>query len=151
VPRARSELRALGVGLGRALLIAAVLVASVACGETTGPSATEESSPSAAEPPASAEPSAVAQTVVRYLNAPLTVARGHNATLMVQTSPNTSCSIEVDYASGPSSAAGLVTKNSDGAGNVSWTWKVGTNTTRGSWPITVTCGSGSAQTNITVK
>jgi len=88
--------------------------------------------------------------VVTLLNAPLTVKRGSNATLQAKTAPNTSCSIEVDYKSGPSSAAGLVTKNSDGAGNISWTWKVGANTTPGAWPITVTCGDGSAQTHITV-
>jgi hypothetical protein len=91
-----------------------------------------------------------AQTVVTFLNAPLTVPRGSNATLQVNTAPNTSCSIEVDYKSGPSTAAGLVAKPSDGAGNVSWTWKVGANTTVGSWPITVTCGSASAQTQINV-
>jgi hypothetical protein len=88
--------------------------------------------------------------VVTFLNAPITAARGLNATLQVKTAPNTSCSIEVDYKSGPSTAAGLGAKTSDAAGNVSWTWKVAGNTTPGSWPITVTCGSGSAQTHITV-
>jgi micrococcal nuclease len=88
--------------------------------------------------------------VVTFVNAPLTVGRGSNATLPVKTVANTSCAIDVEYASGPSTAAGLVAKNSDGAGNVSWTWKVGANTTPGAWPITVTCGDGSAQTHITV-
>jgi len=88
--------------------------------------------------------------VVTFLNAPLTVGRGSNATLKAKTSPNTACSIEVDYKSGPSTAAGLVTKTSDSAGNVSWTWKVGANTTPGAWPITVTCGDGSAETHINV-
>ena len=82
------------------------------------------------------------QTTVRFVNAPLTTSRGSYATLKVKTAANTSCSIEVDYKSGPSKAAGLGTKSSDGAGNVSWTWKVGATTTRGSWPITVTCGDG---------
>lgn len=95
-------------------------------------------------------PSAPAQTPVSFVNAPITAARGLNATLQVKTAPNTSCSIEVDYKSGPSTAAGLGAKTSDAAGNVSWTWKVGGNTTVGSWPITVTCGSGSAQTSINV-
>ncbi len=88
--------------------------------------------------------------MVTFVNAPLTVGRGSNATLQAKTAPNMSCSIEVDYKSGPSTAAGLVVKNSDGAGNVSWTWKVGANTTPGAWPITVTCGDASAQTHITV-
>jgi micrococcal nuclease len=138
----------------KALVIATALLGCVACGDTTAPSTQSEASPSAgaiATPSSSASAApAPAQTVVTFLNAPLTVPHGQNATLQARTTPNTSCSIEVDYASGPSTAAGLVAKTSDGGGNVSWTWKVGTNTTRGSWPITVTCGSGSAQTHITV-
>jgi len=84
------------------------------------------------------------------LNAPVTAARGQNATLLVKTGANLACTIEVDYKSGPSTAAGLGPKTSDAAGNVSWTWKVGANTTTGSWPITVTCGDGSAHTHINV-
>jgi hypothetical protein len=106
--------------------------------------------PSAAPPVPSPIPAAPAQTAVSFVNAPITAARGLNATLQVKTDPNTSCSIVVNYKSGPSTAAGLGAKTSDGAGNVSWTWKVGGNTTPGSWPITVTCGNGSAQTYITV-
>jgi len=117
---------------------------SSATAASTKPS-TAPVAPSPAASPTSA------QTVgVAFVNAPLTVAHGQNATLQVKTAPNTSCSIEVDYKSGPSTAAGLVPKTSDGAGNVSWTWKVGANTTLGAWPITVTCGSASAQTQINV-
>lgn len=88
--------------------------------------------------------------VVALLNAPLTVARDHYATLKAKTAGRISCSIDVEYSSGSSTAAGLVTKTSDSAGLVSWTWKVGARTTQGSWPITVTCGSGSAKTFIKV-
>jgi micrococcal nuclease len=138
------------------LLLGLGVLLAVACGDTKLPTTAPltETSPAAsaiptASPPATASP-VTAQTVVTFLNAPLTVAHGQNATLKVRTAANTSCSIEVDYSSGPSSAAGLAAKTSDGAGKVSWTWKVGTNTTRGSWPITVTYGRGSAQTHITV-
>lgn len=118
------------------------------------PSVIASPSPAPTPPPTStpttnASPVAV-QTTVRFVNAPLTTSRGSYATLKVKTAANTSCSIEVDYKSGPSKAAGLGTKSSDGAGNVSWTWKVGATTTRGSWPITVTCGDASAQTYIKV-
>jgi micrococcal nuclease len=138
----------------KALVLAAALLAGLACGDATAPSTQSDASPSASEiatptPPATASP-APAQTVVTFLNAPLTVSRGSNATLQVKTAPNTSCSIQVDYASGPATAAGLGPKTSNSAGAVSWTWKVGANTTRGAWPITVTCGGGSAQTKITV-
>jgi micrococcal nuclease len=141
----------------KTLLLVAALIGVVACGDTTAPATTQSAaSPSAsatessAPSPAATASVAPAQTAVTFVNAPLTVPHGQNATLQVKTAPNTSCSIEVDYKSGPSTAAGLVPKTSDGAGNVSWTWKVGANTTPGAWPITVTCGGGSAQTHITV-
>jgi hypothetical protein len=139
----------------KTFILAAVLFVCVACGDTTpsdttqataSPSTSAVASPTPAESPSPA----AQQTVVTFVNAPLTVGRGSNATLQVKTAPNTSCSIEVDYKSGPSTAAGLVVKTSDGAGNVNWTWKVGANTTPGAWPITVTCGAASAQTHITV-
>ncbi len=139
----------------KTFFLAAILFMCVACGDTSAPATTQTSASPAATaaatpiPPATESPVA-AQTAVTFLNAPLTVGRGSNATLQVKTAANTSCSIEVAYKSGPSTAAGLVAKNSDGAGNVSWTWKVGANTTPGAWPITVTCGGASAQTHITV-
>lgn len=55
------------------------------------------------------------------------------------------CSISVLYKSGPSHAAGLVSRTADGQGRVSWTWKVGTRTTPGFLPIVIACG----QTDIT--
>jgi endonuclease YncB( thermonuclease family) len=47
------------------------------------------------------------------------VNRGASATLVAKTSPGASCSIIVNYKSGPSSASGLETKNADASGNVS--------------------------------
>jgi hypothetical protein len=162
VRRAWPGLRALGGGLGittdlhlKTLLLAAVALAVVACGDAPAPATTQSQAiPSASvaatpTPTVTASP-APAQAVVTFVNAPLTVGRGSNATLQAKTAPNTSCSIEVDYKSGPSKAAGLGPATSDAAGNVSWTWKVGANTTPGAWPITVTCGGASGQTYITV-
>jgi micrococcal nuclease len=143
--------------LVKTLLLAAAVLGVVACGDTTAPATTQsEASPStsaAATPTATAKaspPASPAGAVLTFVNAPLTVGRGSNATLQAKTAPNTSCSIEVDFKSGPSKAAGLGAATSDAAGNVSWTWKVGANTTPGSWPIIVTCGSASAQTAINV-
>ena len=87
---------------------------------------------------------------VSFVNGPLSARHGQSTTLIVKTSPITSCSIRVQYKSGPSKAQGLGAKTSDGAGNVSWTWIVGSNTTPGQWPIYVTCGSVSDQTYVTV-
>jgi len=56
----------------------------------------------------------------------------------------------VRYKSGPSKAQGLGPKTADAGGDVSWSWKVGTNTTPGAWPVTITCGGESARTEVVV-
>jgi hypothetical protein len=65
---------------------------------------------------------------------------GDYATLTAAVSPVRRCSIIVHYKSGPSKAQGLYAKTPS-SGRVSWTWKVGSNTTAGRWAITVSCGS----------
>ena len=77
--------------------------------------------------------------------------RGANATAAVKTAARAQCSITVEYKSGPSSAIGLGNKAASSSGAVSWTWKVGPGTTRGSWPVTVSCSKGDASSNITRK
>jgi len=66
------------------------------------------------------------------------IAPGANATLVAKTAPGANCTITVYYKSGPSKAQGLTPKDADANGSVSWTWKVGTNTTPGTWRIVVT-------------
>jgi hypothetical protein len=80
---------------------------------------------------------------VHLANVTSPVRAGSNATLTVSVTRTASCSITVNYKSGPSHAAGLYAKRSN-AGRVSWTWKVGTNTTPGRWTIDVYCGSAGA-------
>jgi hypothetical protein len=76
---------------------------------------------------------------------------GDYATLTASVTPGRMCSIVVHYKSGPSRARGLYPKRSV-AGRVSWTWKVGTNTTSGRWAITVSCGSaGTLRTSFVVR
>ncbi len=65
-----------------------------------------------------------------------------DATLTIGTAPGANCSVVVHYKSGPSRAKGLVPKVASGSGRVSWTWRVGSNTTPGRWPIVVTCEAG---------
>ncbi len=65
-----------------------------------------------------------------------------DATLTVSTAPGANCSIAVHYKSGPSRAKGLIPKVASSSGRVSWTWRVGSNTTPGRWPIVVTCEKG---------
>jgi hypothetical protein len=68
-----------------------------------------------------------------------------DATLTVSTAPGANCSIVVHYKSGPSRAKGLIPKVASSSGRVSWTWRVGSNTTPGRWPIVVTCEKGNDQ------
>ena len=73
--------------------------------------------------------------------APQPAHRGNPVTLTARVSPShVTCSITVEYKSGPSHAKGLYPKRPSG-GRVSWTWLVGTRTTPGRWPIDVSCGS----------
>ncbi len=103
-------------------------------------------SPSPLTIPAAA-PSATPTPAVTFLEAPLVAERGKTVTLSVLTAPNTECSIDVGYPSGPE----LDEVRSDVGGNVSWTWRVGKRVPAGSWPITVSCRTGTASTQITVS
>lgn len=77
---------------------------------------------------------------ITSLTSPIT--RGAFATLVARTKAGASCTIVVRYKSGPSKAAGLGPKTASSSGSVSWTWKVGSRTTVGSWPVTATCSAG---------
>ena len=80
---------------------------------------------------------------------------GASATLRAKTVPQAQCTIAVYYKTGKSTAQGLYPKQADSNGNVSWTWKVGTRTTPGSWRVVVTASfegkSISKQTYFTVQ
>ena len=73
------------------------------------------------------------------------VSAGAEATITVHSAPGARCLIAVRDKSGPSRAAGLVPKTANSRGQVSWTWRVGTRTTPGRWPIFVTCSAGEQQ------
>jgi endonuclease YncB( thermonuclease family) len=70
------------------------------------------------------------------------VKAGTSATLVAQTKSNAECAITVYLKSGPSTAAGLTKKNADSDGKASWTWKIGSSTTPGTYKIVVTAGLG---------
>ena len=94
---------------------------------------------------------ASAAASVRLTSVTSPVGAGYNATLTVAVSRPATCSITVNYRSGPSHAAGLYAKQSV-AGRVIWTWKVGTRTTPGRWTIDVYCGAaGSLHTSFVTR
>jgi micrococcal nuclease len=76
--------------------------------------------------------------------------RNADASLIARVVPARRCTIAVLYKSGPSRAEGLGPKRPV-RGYVVWKWRVGGNTTLGTWPIQVDCGSaGSFRTHFTV-
>ena len=97
-----------------------------------------------AEPVATAIPSPPAQIAAdtqELVSLTSPIAHGAYATITVRTNPGAMCSITVYYKSGPSEAQGLGLMVAGGDGLCSWTWKVGTRTTPGTWRIQVTTGS----------
>lgn len=76
--------------------------------------------------------------------------RNSNATLVVRTTAGANCAIVVNYKSGPSKAQGLGPETADSNGRCAWTWKVGGNTTRGTWSITVTVSLNGQSNSISI-
>jgi hypothetical protein len=94
---------------------------------------------------------ASASASVRLVSVTSPIGAGAYARFTVAVAPARTCSIVVSYKSGPSQAAGLYPKRPI-AGRVSWTWKVGTRTTPGRWPVFVSCGSaGTLRTSFVVR
>jgi len=79
---------------------------------------------------------------VKFVTVRSPVPPGSTGLVTIKTKPRTVCTITVMYKTGPSRAAGLIPKTADREGNITWTWKVGTRTTPGVWPIIVECGQG---------
>jgi hypothetical protein len=93
----------------------------------------------------------VASARVRLVSITSPIRHGAYATLTASVSPARTCSITVRYKSGFSEAQGLYSKRPSN-GRVSWTWKIGTRTTPGRWPIVVSCGSaGTLNTSFVVR
>ena len=65
------------------------------------------------------------------------VSPGEIAHIKVKSQPNADHAITVTYSSGSSTANGLEDKVSDDSGYVYWSWKVGTNTRDGTYPIDI--------------
>ncbi len=108
----------------------------------------EEEAPQEEEPPQEEQQVTYGINIVS-LTSP--ISRGSQASITINTAPNVRCTITVHYKSGPSKAQGLDPKNSDGNGNCTWSWKVGTRTTPGDWRVVLTAdGVGQTETYFTV-
>lgn len=91
------------------------------------------------------------QAEVKIISVTSPVGRNKTATLKAKVAPQATASIRVTYKSGASKAQGLEDKQADSEGNVTWSWKVGGNTTLGTWPITVSSDGLSAHTEFIVE
>ena len=114
------------------------------------PGTVATSAPATVAPAQAPTPTNAPSGGVTITRAPGTVRRGATATVAAHTAPGAQCSILVRYKSGPSKAQGLGPKTADEGGDVSWAWKVGTNTTPGAWPVTITCGGAAARKELVV-
>lgn len=88
---------------------------------------------------------------VKVTSAPGSVSRNSYASITVRTRAAATCSIAVEYASGPSSASGLGSRKASSSGYITWIWKIGGNTTKGTWPIYISCSSNGQHAKTTSK
>ena len=127
------------------------IVSSVFEDETTAEVTTEETT---TEEPTTVEKhedkSSQAETTLEFTNVTSSVSAGSFASVSIHGAPNTTYSITVVYNSGISTASGLEDVTSDSNGNASWSWKVGTRTKSGTYPITVSGGGQSESTSFSV-
>jgi hypothetical protein len=113
----------------------------LATGAATGAAPAPKPAPAATTPGATAKPVAAGPLSVTFASLTSPIVRGAPATAAVRTRAGATCTIRVVNKSGPSRAAGLSTKSASSSGLASWTWTVGSRTTPGSWPVTVTCSA----------
>jgi len=104
---------------------------------------------------ASDPPDAAADLAVTVTKRTSSVARKGTASVTIATTPGAECGIDVEYASGSSTATGLEPKNADAKGTITWKWVVVGNTPKGKVPIAITCTLGdrfgTVNTELTVK
>ena len=127
-----------------AAAVAAVALVAAACGSGTAPA--DKTPEGLLATPVAATPAPTPTPKVTPLPLDVTreaftekVAVTGGASVSVRTEPQAKCAIEVLYDSGPSKAAGLDPKTASSGGKVIWSWKVGSNTKAGTYPITVIC------------
>ncbi len=91
-----------------------------------------------------------ADVLVKKVSVTSPVTRGSTAKVTIKTEAKAKCSIDVVYNSGSSTAAGLTRKTADSTGKISWSWKVGTRTATGRYPIYIDCSMGDREGSLTL-
>ena len=131
-------------------LAIAVFVAACGGGKATGstaPSARPSASHRAGAatprstptPKPTPDPNALGVKVTAHSK---TVRRGGTASVTAKTTGGAECGISVNYPAGPSTARGLEPATAPKSGSITWTWKVASNTPKGTWPVVISCTMG---------
>jgi hypothetical protein len=122
------------VGAGAAYVLYTGRTSSEAKAEPVAPSP----SPGAAIPiPHKPGPNAPESASVESLSSP--VKTGQNTSMTVRTLPNSVCTATFTYNNIVSKDSGLVQKNADDYGNVTWAWTISGDVPAGKWPAKVMC------------
>ncbi|WML54339.1 hypothetical protein RCG17_06745 [Neobacillus sp. PS3-12] len=87
---------------------------------------------------------------IKVTGSRLNVNHGQYASVTINTTPGAEGTIEVDYNSGPSTAAGLFPQTANSSGDITWTWKVGTRTAHGTYPVIITINGTTTTETLTV-
>jgi beta-lactamase superfamily II metal-dependent hydrolase len=103
---------------------------------------TQKQASQPAPAPTVVQAEAPAQLSLEVLSHTSPISAGSTANLKIKTLPGAECTITVYYKSGASKASGLDPKTANANGEVSWSWKVGSNTSPGDWRIVVTASQG---------
>jgi len=87
-------------------------------------------------------PDVVFDLAVKVTKRTASVARNARASLTVKTTKGAECGIDVQYASGSSTADGLEPKTTNASGVITWKWVVARDVKKGTVPIVITCTLG---------
>jgi hypothetical protein len=123
-----------GVGVGYVLITGRTSIEAKT--EPVPPSASAE--PGAAIPkPNKPAPNAPESAGIESLDTPVKISQ--NTSMSVKTLPNSVCTISFTYSNIVSKDSGLVQKNADDYGNVTWSWTISGDVPVGKWPAKATC------------
>ncbi|WP_035424208.1 thermonuclease family protein [Bacillus sp. UNC438CL73TsuS30] len=81
----------------------------------------------------------------------LTVKHGQQASITIKTKPGVKGTIQVIYSSGPSKASGLTAKTANSGGYITWSWRVGTSTKPGSYPVIMKANGSTIKKTLIVR
>ena len=97
------------------------------------------------------EPTDAPPLSVTKVSLTASVCNGCTASVTIKTSAGAYCTIDVVYNSGSSTAAGLGPKTAGSTEKIKWSWKVGTRTATGTYPIYIDCSKGDRNGTLTLS